>query len=168
MIAELPDLTHFLGSTACCKVLDSAGATQSFKAIPISDEVDPSARRLAIFFDKPLQPNSGTYKVVFREEGVRIMAELLRDGSEELSVFRPTRASGPVKRIELVLHAPESVPIGWIALNEADYSPIRQMNQSELGGIGAAHYTKTYGWVAENTDKKISGIQVIARQGKPT
>jgi predicted acylesterase/phospholipase RssA len=78
-------------------------AAKNFEKGVVRDNV----RELVCFFSPPLPPRTGPFLLVFKEF-LRNSAEKLKVGQDRLWISALPRASGPVKRMDLVLLVPEA------------------------------------------------------------
>lgn len=152
IIPEAPGAPAYDGDNPECFVTNGKDEKVNFHHIPIADDDDPLSRRLAIFFDPPLPPNSGSYHFMFREFADVIMTSLLDANEEDIRYHAPPRASGPVPLVELVLHAPNSAKLAMLSCEDKGVTQKgRTMTQGELSKYNPPQRDmQSLGWVVND------------------
>lgn len=117
--------------------------------VPARNLKSPKDRELLQFFHPFLRPNSGTYTLLYKDELLGAMEPLVKVKKDELS-FWPRRASGSVKRINLVLHVPNGRSVRMVAKERGPQG--RAMTGAELAEYEVPYGFFTLGWTGENLE----------------
>ena len=131
--------------------------------IPVYNPKFPNDRTLNLFFDPALEPNTGPYKLTFRDRAGDLMMPLKEKGKDELAYIAP-RALGKIGCIDLVLHVPERLQ--KVRMEEKQgIQEGREMTEAELAVYRAQlPLTKfrSLGWTAKQIDasNSIYGVDV--------
>lgn len=104
-------------------------------------------RELLLFFDPPLDPNSGPYEFEF-EDLVTDFMKPLSMGEEDDIFFMSSRAQGIIRMVDLILFVPIGTP--YVKITPRNGSPGRQMNSKELAKYGTVLGFRAMGWTATN------------------
>lgn len=150
---SVPPAQAYLGRTLW-EVRKNGDLVKSVPVPSINPEF-PEDRELIHFFDPVIQPGTGPYTLLFRDEAASMMEPLLRTGRDEM-VFTPRRAAGTVDRINLVLHLPKNWHV-TMQNKPGNKDNGRALNDGELSNLQNAglrsdtpHGFQTIGWVGEN------------------
>lgn len=118
------------------------GSVIDIIGLPMKDPESNDLRELMLFFSPELQPNTGAYTLTFQDTVRGAMAPLRIDGKDFI-VFSPSRAVGPVARIDLVLYVPKV--FGKVVM-QRENGVGRQMVVPELRDYKAPFGFDPYGW----------------------
>ncbi len=93
-------------------IQDNNGGFIDTTFIPMLDKDCPDDRALGIFFNEPLEKDSGTYTLIYKESGFGLLNKLKMNGEDNF-FFKPDKEKqvGPIKSVKLIAHSPEEANI---------------------------------------------------------
>jgi NTE family protein len=141
-------------------LVDQNGEPVKLQTLPYRDPDASDWNQLMAFFLPPLSPFTGPYTLEVRHRVKDFMGPLVRTREDELA-FTPRRGKGPVGRVDLVLHIPESFKNARMVTKEGHGG--RELKPGEL----TINYPppigfRAIGWRGENRPPDVEfGASVI-------
>jgi predicted acylesterase/phospholipase RssA len=148
---DRPPGSRFTG-IAEIRVTDKSGSPVKIRPLPMIKPEDPKRyRRICVFFENPLPPNTGPYRVRLVDSPAQLMDRLrLRNPDEPDEIaFSLPRSTDPV-RIRLVLHIPAGSPIHYRWKQASGYCKGDEMTPLELDQFAAPRNFVTLGWIKKD------------------
>ncbi len=158
-IAHALDATSFEGTTFTALDVSKRKVINTIY-IPVLLTTMPAPRPLLLFFDPFLPPESGPYRLDFKDLLADSLRSLREKGRDEL-FLRINNASGRVGRMDLVLFLPKDYPEVKM-VPKPDQPDGHLMSQYELASFPPPPNFRSLGWTHSDLEKPLLGIDLVA------